>query len=268
MDKAKVLGGVGYRGAVIPLRTFSGAAAARIVHPPGHKIDAHAHDWPVLALYRIGAFQECGEEGVAYFDGPSAVFHPPGAGHEDEVAESGLETISIAFDPAWLGIMRLPQRTVWLKHGAFTRAALELGRAWISASSSEQQLRMRMTALLDRASNTQSLSMPAPAWLGSVTERISQERASGVELARLLDLHPAWLARAYRAFTGEGIADTRRRRRVERAAVRLRHSEMRLADIAIDSGFCDQSYMNRDFKKVLGLTPLQVRAEKGLISRL
>lgn len=267
MDKAKVLDiEVGYRGAVIPLRTFGGAAAARIVHPPGHKIDAHTHDWPVLALFRIGAFVERGEGGTAYFDGPSAVYHPAGAGHEDEVAGCGLETISIAFDPSWLGGAHLPQCSLWLRHGAFTRMASDLAGAWTNAFACEHLLRARVVALLGRASGAQPLSTRAPTWFNSVNEGLSRGSVSGKELARRLDMHPAWLARAYRAFAGEGLADTRRRRRVERAAVQLRHGDRRIADVAADVGFCDQSHMNRDFQKVLGMTPVQVRAERELVS--
>jgi transcriptional regulator GlxA family with amidase domain len=81
-------------------------------------------------------------------------------------------------------------------------------------------------------------------------------------------LHPAWLARAYRAWRGEGLADTVRRRRVERGALLLRMSDTPLAEVAVACGFCDQSHMNRSFRAVLGRTPLDVRSEASLLAPL
>ena len=79
---------------------------------------------------------------------------------------------------------------------------------------------------------------------------------------------PAWLARAYRAWRGEGMAETARRRRVERATLALREGAEPLAEIAVACGFADQSHMNRAFRAVLGRTPLEVRREAPLLAGL
>jgi AraC family transcriptional regulator len=85
-------------------------------------------------------------------------------------------------------------------------------------------------------------------------------------IARRVERHPAWVARAYRAWRGEGMGERVRRRRVERATLRLRMSEAPLADVAAECGFCDQSHMNRSFRAVLGRTPLEVRREAALLA--
>jgi AraC family transcriptional regulator len=102
-------------------------------------------------------------------------------------------------------------------------------------------------------------------WITNVTDQLCDEMPPSTEqLAHRLDLHPAYLARAYRAVTGEGVAETQRRRRVEAASSLLRHSSEPLAEIAIAAGFCDQSHMNRCFSAVLGRTPREVRRERRL----
>ncbi len=58
---------------------------------------------------------------------------------------------------------------------------------------------------------------------------------------------------------GEGLTETARRRRVERALAAVRHSALPLAQVAVEAGFCDQSHMNRCFQAVLGMTPNRVR---------
>ena len=74
-----------------------------------------------------------------------------------------------------------------------------------------------------------------------------------------------WLTRAYRGWRGEGLCEALRRRRVEAAAILLESSDKPLAEIAAETGFCDQSHMNRAFKKYLGRTPAIARtAHLGL----
>ena len=104
-----------------------------------------------------------------------------------------------------------------------------------------------------------------PAWVERVTGALDASQAPSTnEIARKLDLHPAWLARVYRAATGEGVQETARRKRVERAVALLRGSDLPAAEVALAAGFCDQSHMNRGFRATLGRTPAAVRAELHL----
>jgi transcriptional regulator GlxA family with amidase domain len=64
---------------------------------------------------------------------------------------------------------------------------------------------------------------------------------------------------------GEGLLDAAARFRVEHAARELRETELPLADIAFNAGFCDQSHMIRTFRRILGRLPSDVRNERRLI---
>jgi AraC family transcriptional regulator len=86
---------------------------------------------------------------------------------------------------------------------------------------------------------------------------------STLSIASRLDLNPAWLARAYRAAAGEGLQDTLRRRRVERALELLATTDMCLAEVALAANFCDQPHMNRCFRTVIGSTPAEVRSRRA-----
>src|SRR5689334_5982253 len=107
-----------YTGATVELRQISGAALSRIMHPPGQRIEPHRHDWPVLAIYRLGLYREELDGAANVFDGPSVVFHPADAEHADEIGETGLETVSMSFDPAWLE----PDARALLPHRSWSRA--------------------------------------------------------------------------------------------------------------------------------------------------
>lgn len=271
LDESKAMrAGDTYTGAALPVRALAGAEIARILHPPGQSVEAHRHLWPVLALYRVGAYrEESGDGGAVVLDGPSVVFHPAGALHADEIGAAGLETLSMSFDPAWLGARAraaLPTRSRWLAGGA-AGGARALAAIWLSREASEAAVNAATADFVATALSAPAQQRAAPPWLARFSAALESEAKTKV-LAAEFSLHPAWLARVYRAHRGEGIADTVRRRRVERATIMLRHGEEGLAQIAAAAGFCDQSHMNRCFRAVLGRTPLEVRGEAKFLAAI
>lgn len=257
-----------YTGAVVEHLRLAGAHVSRIMHPPGQRIDSHAHDWPVLTLYRIGSYREEGEAGARVFDGPSVVFQPAGAAHADEIGASGLETLAMTFDPDWLSPearAALPRRTCWRPGGAVAALSRRLAELWMSPAPDADELRAQTSRFLLNMWSAQVVAQPV--WADEIEHWLVSEAPTRA-IANDVERHPAWLARAYRAWRGEGLGDTVRRRRVERATLRLRGSSAPLADVAAECGFCDQSHMNRAFRTVLGRTPLEVRREAAALAPL
>lgn len=253
-----------FHGAEFDVRRMDGAVATRIVHPGAQSIGEHTHDWPVLSFYRMGAYRERGEAGEVALCGPSVVFHPAGAPHADEIGARGLETLVLEFDPAWLG-ESLSRRSCYWSGGPAALAAPALAALWLSREACPDALRAATGRFLARAFAAEA--PPQPTWLGAVDAAVEDQAADVERLSRRLELHPAWLARVYRAARGEGLHHTLRRRRVEDAVRLIRSSPEGLADIAAHAGFCDQSHMNRAFRAVLGRTPGEVRAEAARLER-
>lgn len=247
------------------MRQLSGAAATRIVHPGAQSIAAHRHDWPVLAFYRMGAYREFGDGGEIELRGPSIVFHPAGASHADEIGERGLETLSVEFDPAWLGGSALARQSCYWSGGVAALDAPALAALWLTPGAAPELLRTATSNFLARAFAAEA--PPSPHWLETVDAAVSEATADVRTLSQRLDLHPAWLARVYRAARGEGLHQTLRRHRVEDAVRLIRSGGEGLADVALDAGFCDQSHMNRAFQAVLGRTPGEVRLEAAQLER-
>ena len=134
----------------------------------------------------------------------------------------------------------------------------------MTEKAAEANLAQMTARFLDLASR--KAPSPDPRWLQTVERALSLDRPPSIrELANGLDLHPGWLAQAYRAAKGEGLHETMRRKRTEVAIALLRGSNCSLADAALQSGFCDQSHMNRVFRASLGRTPAQVRSGIGKI---
>lgn len=75
------------------------------------------------------------------------------------------------------------------------------------------------------------------------------------ELARQVGFSPYHFARLFREATGKSPHQFVLQQRLERAEQLLKKTEMSLTQIALDSGFANQSHLTQAFKRRLGVTP-------------
>jgi len=248
----------------IPLRAMSGAMAFRRVTPEQQSIVGHSHDWISITIPMLGRYSEAYGDREVWLGGPAATLHPHGEWHGNRVASLGAEAVAIRLDPVRLKLagydLRIDRTSCW-NGGRVGAAARRLATSWSDESASEEELLQKTGRfLVDALACEENAS--APPWLGYILEKLDDPAPfSTTEAARDLGLHPAWVARAYRRIMGEGILESISRRRVDRAFALLRSTDLPLAEIAAEVGFCDQSHMNRTFKALAGRTPLQVRQE-------
>jgi AraC family transcriptional regulator len=251
-----------FNGRVRDIRSFSGARLVAVSHAPDSTIGSHQHDWPHLGFHLAGGCVEQFDGATAYLDRPGAIYHPAASGHSDQVLPHGLETVGLIFDPAWIPNLSrhgLDRPCAW-RGGRAGMMARRLLASWTRSDQSEAQLQHATGQFFAAVAGAEVAATPA--WLECVLSAIeSGKGAAAREIAASLDLHPAWLARRYRQVTGEGVRETVRRKRVERALVELRASDMPLAEVALQAGFCDQPHMNRCFRAVLGRSPQAYRLE-------
>jgi AraC family transcriptional regulator len=243
------------------LRSFSGASVRRVIDRSQVQVPEHAHDWPVLSLFVIGSYLNETELGEKFISGPSAVFYRAGAAHRNTIAAVGFEQIEIEFDPTWLGLRLLPTVPVMRWIGGQTGAEARYLVHTCEGESSEIRLRVALQRFLQNA-NLQPKHESA-GWVGTITRRLKDNTTLKVNaLARELGRHPSWVGSAYKRATGEGLQETAARFRVERATCLLRETDQPYASIAYEAGFCDQSHMNRTFRRVLGRSPASVRQDR------
>lgn len=240
-------------------RVAPGIRLVHVAHPLGQQIDAHAHDWACLTVFRCGSYTEQVASGEIVIDGPGVAFHPSRQHHGNKIGARGLETTSFLIDQHLLREV-LPARLlgeggIW-RGGVVARSANSLIREALKPATDP-------AALVRRFLQSALMAPPAvraPSWLMSVRRAIAGTPISTAQLAKQLRLHPAWLARAYLHATGESIQATIRRHKVERAMVLIRTTNLPFAQIAAEIGFCDQSHMVRNFHAVIGRSPSIIRA--------
>jgi AraC-like DNA-binding protein len=244
------------------LRQFSGATVRRVIDRSDARIPEHAHDWPVLSIFVLGRYLNETELGQTLIAGPSAVLYQAGAGHRNVVGPTGFEQIEIEFDAAWLGHMLMPVAPVarWLG-GRAGAAARSLARSFVGEAD-EARLRSALQRFVQSA-QSEAVREP-PIWVDAIHRRLHEDTTLAVNtLAREVGRHPSWLGTAYRSATGEGPLETAARFRVEHAVHALRETEYTYAYIAHEAGFCDQSHMNRTFRRLLGRVPSEIREDRA-----
>ena len=100
-------------------------------------------------------------------------------------------------------------------------------------------------------------------WVERVRVTVRERFREPFEPSRLaaeIGVHPAHLARAFRARYGETLGEYVRRLRLEWAAGEMIATDKPLTFLAVEAGFCDQSHFTRAFKRQFGITPARFRA--------
>jgi AraC-like DNA-binding protein len=111
--------------------------------------------------------------------------------------------------------------------------------------------------------------LPVMLWVGGRVGREArylahacQTEASENHLRATLQRFLEGASREPKRAPGEGLQESAARFRVERATRLLRETDQPFSCIALEAGFCDQSHMNRTFRRVLGRSPAAVRQER------
>jgi AraC family transcriptional regulator len=102
----------------------------------------------------------------------------------------------------------------------------------------------------------------APAWLGTVEEFLIENFFQPLriaDIAAVVHVHPAHLARVFRTHHGESIGHRIRRLRLDWAIGELAEGERSLREIAARAGFAHQSHFSRAFKDYTGWPPARYR---------
>lgn len=79
------------------------------------------------------------------------------------------------------------------------------------------------------------------------------------ELASVVNISTTYFANLFKQTMGTSPHQYVIQQRVERAKVMLKKTDLAIADIALQVGFSSQSHLTRQFKRLTGMTPKQVR---------
>ena len=83
------------------------------------------------------------------------------------------------------------------------------------------------------------------------------------DVAEYIYLSPSYLCKIFKDEMKMNFSNYLNKVRVEKGKILLLSEQLTITEIAILVGFCDQSYFNKVFKKVTGVTPKKFREQSG-----
>lgn len=228
----------------------------------------HSHELAHFCFVLEGSYAEIIGRKVEERTPATLIFYPPDTSHAEEHHTTGRHFL-IELEPWRANSIR--------DYSAFsdTAAAPNLAKqSWLATKLYREFRDMDALSALalegmalelvvgTLRSRDKSAERRSPKWLERA-RRILDESFSNPplldDLAREVGVHPVHLAREFRRFehctTGEYI----RKLRVDYAREKMLQTDKPLVEIALSSGFVDQTHFSRSFKRVTGMTPNEFR---------
>jgi AraC family transcriptional regulator len=156
--------------------------------------------------------------------------------------------------------LELPERFVPGTGSRAAALAVRAARAFRAAEgASAVSVEELLVALLAELTRTRHpVERRRPSWLDRATDMVHARYLEPIGLADLaaeVDVHPSHLARSFSRIHGCSVGELVRRLRLEHARALLAETDRRLSDVALSTGFADQSHFSRSFKRRFGVTP-------------
>lgn len=232
----------------------------------GAAIPRHAHDDFTVVVQLAGGFIQR-MRGEAYEVGAGEFVTVPAGEPHEEVVGPPSRALLVSASRSWYagdGASAVSQRVVRVGRPVAAPLVAAVAREVAAADDVTPGVLAawldRLLALLD--GEREELGTAPPAWLLRVRAHLDDTFRTPLsidDLARTGDVSRGHLTRAFRAVFGRSVGEYVRWRRVEAAARRLRATDDPLPLVALESGFYDQSHLNRLFKRHFGVTPLAYR---------
>jgi AraC family transcriptional regulator len=197
----------------------------------------------------------------------SVVTKPSDAKHSDKFGPNGAHLLSVEIPKAQL---EAPDRSAsllgrwrWIHGGdaiaeimGFITTFLKVNhRKGIDGDLITERVELLLDALAEVAPPPDN---KPPLWLQRVRERLHDaydESTSVRSFAEDAGVHPTHLTRWFRKFYGCPVTRYRHRLRVKAAANTLASTSLPLSQVALNTGFYDQSHLTRVFREQTGQTP-------------
>ncbi len=241
---------------------LAGVSEVLHAHFTEHSYPAHVHEqWTILLVDSGGVDYTLDRTRQQAVAGRLTVL-PPYVCHDGRAASpGGFDKRVLYVDERWLPerLTGAAVRSPTLADPALARAVSRLHQVLgtpgdeLEAESRLALVAERVTTHLDRlAPSTPEGRDPGLARL--VRDRLDGDAPSLERLARDLGTHPSHLVRVFRREYGLPPHRYVVGRRLDRAR-RLLLDGMPIAEVAVETGFHDQSHLTRHFRALLGTTP-------------
>jgi AraC family transcriptional regulator len=250
-------------GTVLRSSAIASFTLTETAYPSGLKLPEHVHQTAYFCFILQGTFTEAYGRRSRACSASTLVFHPPEEVHSDHFYSS-VRCFNLQIDAHLHQQMVGLNQPAGFRGGILTHLATKLYREFremdeVSAVLIEG-LALEMVAVAARSIKTSGRARRP--WLTRAREILHENFAEGVTVADVaaeVGVHPTHLAREFHRYYRCTIGEYVRRRRIEFACRQILASDAPLSEIAVASGFFDQSHFTRTFKLLTGMPPAAYR---------
>jgi AraC-like DNA-binding protein len=244
----------------------------------GVTLAPHEHERACLSFLAGGTMLKAFTPRRYTLESPSLITIPPGERHADWFGQRGTHIVVVEIEPEFAAQQPIMKPGVDLLYDVVERRneqvasfakriARELQAPDDFSPLALNGLVFELLTTLGRPEDVLArTSRRLPPWVSTVVEFLHTNTSQHVaieDIAKVVDLHPGYLARTFRQHMGVPLGAFARDVRLDRVAERLAHTNARILDIALDAGFADQSHLTRSFRKRFGMTPGEYRANRS-----
>ncbi|MDC6366476.1 MULTISPECIES: AraC family transcriptional regulator [Flavobacteriaceae] len=245
------------------MKTLNGFTLTKTNHGQNIKVPKHEHEHPYISLLLHGLYHEESIISKDYIKTGASVFRPKGFEHKNEIGSHISFCFNIEIEKELPNEKNLLKSTQYVQ---FERNNIEIFKIYFGFQNhlSDELLSLTVEENLHLLFQQQHAeSSPGRAlWINKIIKevRLNPERIYNLdEVADSLYLHPNYFVRKFKSKTGLTFGEFLLRQRISNAIDQMLHSNKTLTEVAVESGFYDQSHFIKHFKRFFGTTPSQYR---------
>ncbi len=239
---------------------FDRIVVERVTYAPNLYMPPHTDKLSRISIILDGTMNEAaGLEDVSASAG-GLVIKPRHAVHENIFGAKPVKLLTIGFEDDSLFSSHF---TKW-QYIHHPKIYVEAIRMWATLLKIKNE-----TDLLGPLGVFSAMALPSrdqPAKVVFWTEQLKEllardlsERENITALSKKLSLHRVYMTRAFKKEYGVSPVEFRKYTKIATAFIDLALTSKKLASVAYDAGFSDQSHMNREFRLHAGCTPASFR---------
>lgn len=257
----------GFNGVTFKRREVSGFSLVELNYSPNVEISAHAHEQANFCMAIEGGCTEVYASKRREYKPFMLEFLPPFQTYSIKTSSVGMRAFSIDIAPRWTERMR--EYSLNVENSVFYPGSVLirlLSRLYDEFRNTDAASPLAIEGLalemLAEVSRYQTKENSPPLWLKQAREIVHEQFSRNLSLSKIAQetgVHPVHLARAFRKHYHCSIGEYVRRVRIEDACRKMTASKTSLIEIALTTGFSDQSHFTRIFKRLKGMTPAEYR---------
>ena len=226
------------------------------------EMSEHYHDNHQVSFLLSGEVLESSKHSTREVLAPSVGFKPAGFTHANQYGDNGTLILSLNISPDLKSGAKVVDLSEWQWTPHLSkRNVIDLkivSRLMSAANASEKQaLAWELLSYAEQQSPPRKSTKPR--WLDTVKEQLRDDSSANLlDIAKSLDVHPAYLSRAFKQFTGCSPVMYRTGVKLS-AAIDGLYQGKTITDAAHDAQFSDHAHFTRQAQKLLGLPPRQIQ---------